>query len=755
MSQRERLYELLPAVHRVRDFEAGEPLRALLRALDAEFGRVEEDIAQLHENWFIETCQEWVVPYIGDLLRVRPIHAVESAGVTTRAYVANTLAYRRRKGTAVVLEQLARDATGWPAHAVEFFNRLATTQHLNHARHAPAATADIRDAARAELAGSAFDPFGHTAEVRNVDRARGRFNIPSVGLFLWRLQSYAVGRAGGAEPGDWATARERMDAAGRAIYTFHPAGLDAPLFNAPRTEETITQLATEENVPAPLRRLLLQRELELLRRAPAGGAAAGTAGVMGASDPAFRVRVQWSAGGAAEEVPRESIYLCEIPDGVELASPAPLAVAVDPSRGRLALPSGAAAHRVQVTYHYGAPGDIGGGPYDRTASVEALDLPADVWQAGVSHAGGAAPPLYASLRDAVAAWHDEPPGRTGIIALLDSATEVDAAGTLDIVVPAGSTLLVVAAGWPLEDDPPNPPRRSPGSLEPAGVRPHFVGDLAVTGLAAPAGAAAGRLLIDGLLLEGAVRVLDGRLGGLGVAHSTLLPPAGGLDVEAGNGMLRITLDRVITGPVRAAVPIDRITIRESIVAGDVGSPDLAVAAEGTAVAFDRVTLFGGVRAQVIDASDTLFTAPALAERRQSGCVRFSYVPTGSRIARRYRCQPDTAEAAAVAAAQATAQAAGSTLDGDAEAAIRGRLRARLVPAFVSRRYGDPGFGQLARRCPPELRRGGDGGGEMGAFGFLEEPKREDNLRTVLDEYLRFGLDAGVFFVTTDPGRERR
>lgn len=37
-----------------------------------------------------------------------------------RAWVANTLAYRRRKGTALVLEQLARDVTGWPATAVEF-----------------------------------------------------------------------------------------------------------------------------------------------------------------------------------------------------------------------------------------------------------------------------------------------------------------------------------------------------------------------------------------------------------------------------------------------------------------------------------------------------------------------------------------------------------------------------------------------------------------------------------------------------------
>jgi uncharacterized protein involved in exopolysaccharide biosynthesis len=50
--------------------------------------------------------------------------------VLERAEVANTIAYRRRKGTACVVEQLARDATGQSAAAVEFFQRIITTQNL-------------------------------------------------------------------------------------------------------------------------------------------------------------------------------------------------------------------------------------------------------------------------------------------------------------------------------------------------------------------------------------------------------------------------------------------------------------------------------------------------------------------------------------------------------------------------------------------------------------------------------------------------
>ena len=82
-----------------------------------------------------------------------------------------------------------------------------------------------------------------------------------------------------------------------------------------------------------------------------------------------------------------------------------------------------------------------------------------------------------------------------------------------------------------------------------------------------------------------------------------------------------------------------------------------------------------------------------------------------------------------------------------EAAIRAEVAALIRPLFVSRRYGDPGFGQLEQRCAGQIRTGADSGAEMGAFEFLKQPQREANLRDALAEYLRFGLEAGLFFVT--------
>ena len=73
--------------------------------------------------------------------------------------------------------------------------------------------------------------------------------------------------------------------------------------------------------------------------------------------------------------------------------------------------------------------------------------------------------------------------------------------------------------------------------------------------------------------------------------------------------------------------------------------------------------------------------------------------------------------------------------------------ARLRPTFTSVRYGDPGYAQLSRTCAEEILTGSEDGSEMGVFQHLKQPQRQANLRASLVEYLRFGLAAGIFFVT--------
>jgi len=174
-----------------------------------------------------------------------------------------------------------------------------------------------------------------------------------------------------------------------------------------------------------------------------------------------------------------------------------------------------------------------------------------------------------------------------------------------------------------------------------------------------------------------------------------------------------------------------ITLTDCIV--DAGAPDavafagLAAGDPGATLTASECTLVGKVHARLIElASNCIFfarlgqappatwLAPVLADRRQEGCMRFSYVPYGSITPRRYRCIPDEEHPDA-------------------------------LPHFTSQRYGDAAYGQLRRVTDASIRTGADDGGEMGVLHALFQPQREINLRIRLDEYLRFGLRAGFFY----------
>lgn len=686
------VFELLPAIHRIRDAERGGPLEKLLSVVEEEWLRLVEDVDGLYDNWFVETCDEWVVPYVADLLGVQGLTSVGGGVAGRRALVANTIAYRRRKGTPAVLEQLARDATGWPARVVEYFGLLATTQHLDHVRPGNVRTPDLRGTAALELVDTPFDRAAHTAEVRHIDVGRGRYDIPYVGLHLWRLGAYAVAGVD-ARPVD--RARER--------WTVDPAGRDVPLFTRPRTEAGPTHLAEEVDVPARLRRRTLHDELTALR--------AGAAPVLLAEPaPALRVRLD---GAAVDPVRLRS---CDLTDWGR--QPEDGTVAVDPVLGRLRLPAGTAPHRVLVDHAYGFPGDLGAGPYDRRATLaEALALAGPsgsdraAWQIGV---GRDLDPVSGrtvrTIGDAVRLWNARtavPGGQVGVIAVTDSATYT---GDLDIEVAPGDRLLLVAA---------TRPDRRPRDVVAAGLRPHLRGTVAITATGAGPGQA-GAVVIDGFSVDGAVTVRPGDLGGLVVANCTVLDcsaGAGGLVSAAGNPALTVRLLRSVCTTVRLAGGAG-LGLADSIVHAGDDREAPAVDAADAHVEIEACTVLGRTTARSLAASDTILRGLVTVERRQRGCVRFSFLPWASRAPRRYRCAPAD----------------------DASAAT-------LEPTFTSVDPADPAFGQLAADCPRAITEGADDEGEMGAFGFLGQHRRVVNLTSQLDTYLRFGLEAGLIFVT--------
>lgn len=589
--------------------------------------------------------------------------------------MANALAQRRGKGTSAALEQLARDATGWPTRVVEFFELLATVQHLNHVRPNSVATVDLRDSEALALLGGPFESVAHTAEVRHAASARGKYDIPYLGVFVWRLQSYAM-------VGSTARAIAADQPAGRGRFTFNPLGLDAALFNLARSGDT----GDEASLPGPLRRRPLHDELDARRAALAADRT--PAGAYFGVDPVFQVRLQMATDGPLQPVLPEEMVVCNLdntdqPAGWRRPSNE-FKVAVDPVLGRLALPAGVEPQRVEVDYAYGFSADLGGGPYNRRDSI-AQWLRASsgaLVQFEVGQGVG-------TLADAISDWNAQPAGTNGVIIIVDSQTYA-AAG--EIIVPSGSRLLVVA-----------------GERE----RPHLLGNVTLRGTAPAEAISPGAVCLNGLLIEGNVSVSDGNLAEVHISHSTIAPIAGAL-IVGDNDRLEVNVERSIVGLVQVAATVRRLRLVDSI--ADAGSGDVALVGPATGV--DGSTILGTSVVDSLDASNSIFFGQVSVQRRQTGCVRFSFVPPGSLVPRRFRCQP---------------------ADGVATAGV--------TPRFTTLNYGQAGYAQLAATCPREISSGADDEGEMGAFQFLQQTQRIGSLQASLDEHLRFGLEAGVFLVT--------
>jgi hypothetical protein len=232
-----------------------------------------------------------------------------------------------------------------------------------------------------------------------------------------------------------------------------------------------------------------------------------------------------------------------------------------------------------------------------------------------------------------------------------------------------------------------------------------------------------------------------------------------LTVEIAN--LELAIDHAILGPIclsrgsRARIDDSIVDATDpagvAIAAPAVTEPCDGLAGELTIVAStvvgkiasDRLELVSNsiLFARLAEAGDA-WAAPVRAARKQDGCLRFSYVPQGSIVPRRHRCQPQLAIDQEIAARET---ALGGPVPPAERARIRVRQSRRLRPSFTSLRYGQPAYLQLRARTPREIRAGADDESEMGAFHALYQPQREANLRIRLDEYLRFGLEAGLFF----------
>jgi hypothetical protein len=745
---KDRLYQLLPYIYRLRDSERGSPLRELLQVIAEQVGIIEANMDQIYDNWFIETCEDWAVPYLGDLIGYTQVHDAGLAGdmamaegsaknsvLFPRREVANTIAYRRRKGSLALLEQLSNDITGWPARAVEFFSLLGWTQHLAHLNLARGRYVDLRQSRRLGKLNGPFCQSAHTVDIRNIESPtayklkapQGRYNIANVGLFVWRLRSYSVARTPAAP-------LEQSN-----CFTFSALGNNTQLFTAWTPECDAAKIAGRANVPAPISHhdFAIVTD-EKIRQA--------SSRYYGENKSLIIWAPGWPSENSPQPIPIEQI----VPADLSIWNhyrPVKNTVAVDPVLGRIVFPPNQKPRNgIEVHYHYGFSADIGGGEYFRPLQQP---LDADFYEVGFEKTD-------TTINQALKRWHNtieqrrkdnEPQKLEVIIEISDGGLYQDA---VNINIPENYHLQIRAANY---------------------QRPViFLADHPDQFTAS--GAPGSFLSIEGLLVAGRGLQIEGNISGVAIRHSTLVPgwtlkPDCEPDrleepsIEISNSFPCLTIEHSIVGSIQInnnEVNYDPLPVRISDSILDATGTDCegprceAIGAYGTGIAhvnltIVRSTVFGCLDIHAIElAENAIFMGLIKVARRQVGCLRFSYVKPGSRTPMRYLCQPDTAQEISEQDLRDQAEKTSTVPDESEIQAVRISTAEYVRPQFTSHRYGTPAYCQLEKNCATEIKEGADDESEMGVFHNLFQPQKMAGLLTRLDEYTPARCDIGVILV---------
>jgi hypothetical protein len=725
-----KLWQLLPAVYRTMDGTAPNtpgPLQELLNRIGTETATLRRSIDRLWENQSIETCDDWVVPYIGDLLATRLVSCLNARA--QRLDVAKTIYYRRRSGTLGVLEELAADIAGRDARTVEFFRRLGRTRHQF-------------DPAIGNIFAAAAPPWAPSTTY-----TAGQ--VVANGANAYRCVTGGTSAASGGPTGTGTAIHD-----GGVIWTFvdpvgslvpavieglagadsrTPAGGFADLRNAYAAANTDTPF-DEFAHTADLRRGVQSagwynishlgvfvwwlQSFPILAASPVSNGkspACFTFDPSGREMPLFAPSSRTAASFGDDWVSPDEWQLPVAIRGVLWNSypdqlypsafwvgtvaggtPAPLprnTTRIQPDRGVFSFVGAPPAGRIVTTYHFGFMSTIGAGGFPERL-LTPIDQPA-----AVTTVGGAS-----GLDTAL--------GGLAGAATVDIADSLTYAGlTTSLTLPAAPVVLRA-------QDLARPMVRWPGGGA----------TWTITG-------AGKSLVLQGLWLQGADIVLAGTFDTVSLRLVTLDPGTSGagnppfgtaidgmplapvhLWVEA--KITTLTLERCITGPIRTRAQgfIEQLTATDSIIqaipTGATG--DFALQTQSGNVSLSRTTVLGRAAVHRLDASECVLDDVAIAEDTQHGCVRFSAYAQNSKLHAPYR---------SVAVPP-------------------------VGPLFVSRRFGTPNYARLLRLAdnaiiapqPGDTILGGaQNGAEMGAFSGEGIALERRGLAIKYEEYAPLGV----------------
>ncbi len=768
--QRVPLFARLPEIYRIKDAEQFPPdqLRDYLALVEDAFGAIHENIESLYHDLFIEFCDDWVIPYIGDLLGTSHL---SGDPWTLRADVADTIALRRRKGTLGAIELLTYNLTEWGVHCVELRENMVWNQHLNHQRPDDGGPLEVGDSIR--------------------------YNLPNLAIFLWRLAAYRVRVSKPISKGIINTGLVAPQAARAVRFSINPVARRYIAAGNEKDKEPV-RLFNTNLVDINNTRRTGADKLDNSRLAPSISQIDETPGAI----PTERLTSGAPAGAPEAYVSVETYDATSLDlNGLDLADvglqlhlpeaqfpgeifPLPAdqtakwkirganlcawetglqpplkeeEIAIDPVIGRLVIGVGtqpratALVNSLLLTYTYGAVGPVGAHPISRAALPDQLNVP----PASIRHVDANKDPLglLKALKDINLS------GEPVVIEIDDSLIHVLDLGdpflTAEKMTEGGSLSLLL--GRPLVIRAAADQRPIIELAQPLRFRPLNV-------------ASASNNAQEQKEFDAVMSQLTVRLEGLYLTRGEKFPPDPGnhndplitraalnslelinctldpasyksihgdrqltsismkLDESYGfqkakeesafNQIPNIVVQRSMTGPLLIDSAY-QLSVADSIVDAGQGVDDhideFAISTAtgdpakgwGPPALLQGVTLFGRMRVESIEGRGCIWVHALEVLDNQKGCIKFSYFSgeAADRLPQNHGCVKGT------------------------EAQLR----------FRSEIFGEPDYGQLAHSADYRIREQGPNDDAMGAFGFLLEAHKWRNLQIRFREFMPVGV----------------
>ena len=130
----DRLYKMLPSIHRIKDLETGEHLRKYLTSIGQLLDRLEGTLEQRLEDHCPDLpgeghrSQDWLLPYVAHLLSERMVSTDDTG---RRIEVNRAIRWRKAKGTLEGLESISDELLRRETILQEGFARVAMTPRIS------------------------------------------------------------------------------------------------------------------------------------------------------------------------------------------------------------------------------------------------------------------------------------------------------------------------------------------------------------------------------------------------------------------------------------------------------------------------------------------------------------------------------------------------------------------------------------------------------------------------------------------------